>query len=414
MTFVWPCSNLGIAHPTGEGRAPNQAEVFRRLGRYAHDNRAYSWMKTQFSFTAHQVETRVSLFQELGLLYSKAGQDRLQLTDVGTQLLHLIESTDLFGDRDTAQATALTTWALSNIQIRRPLSPGSPQITNAERNACDVRPCAAAWSMMLDLDGVLFMHEFLGPVRRLQRIEDYDDCVAEIKQARDAGTLFVQPSQWASRAPLMNPSIYWKSRLSVAGQLLEYDAEQQRFSFASGGENLIFAVIESQADQSGEDDRAFLKAGAWGDVESYYRLAGRQCPAGVAGTFAENLEPESTPANQNAPPQIPLGASPEGRRQYRLQAFTERNSSLSRDAKRLNAQAHGGLVTCEACDFSNPDSALFDAHHVNPLAGGLRQSEVTDLKILCPTCHRRAHRTENSLTPLTIDQLRAWVTDGRP
>lgn len=413
MTFVWPCSNLGIAHPAGEGRAPDQADVFRRLGRYARNDRPYSWMKGRFNFSAHQVETRVSLFQELGLLYSKAGQNRLQLTGVGTQLLDLIDSTDDLGDREAAQATALIAWALSNVQIRRPLSPGSPQIAIADRDACDVRPCAAAWSMMLDLDGVLYMHEFLGAVRHLQRTEDYDACVAAIKQARNDGILFVQPGQWAAGAPLMNPSIYWKSRLSVAGQLLEYNAAERRFDFAPGGENLILALIESQADQSGEDDLAFLKAGAWDSVESYYRLAGRQCPAEVVGTFAEVSEPAPPPANEDAPPPIPVGASPEGRRQYRMQAFTERNSSLSREAKRLNAEAHGGAVTCEACDFSNPDAAMFDAHHEKPLAGGVRQSQVTDLRILCPTCHRRAHRTDNPLTPLTIEQLREWNSDGR-
>jgi hypothetical protein len=414
MTFVWPCSNLGIAHPTGEGAAPAQSEVFARLGRYTLEDRPYSWMKGQFSFSAHQVETRVSLFQELGLLYSKTGQDRLQLTSIGTQLLNLIDATDEFRPREAAQATALIAWALSNIQIQRPLSRGSPGLTAAERNACDIRPCAAAWSMMLDLDGVLYMHEFLGPVRELQRVADYDACVAQIRQARINGEVFVQPDQWAAGAPLMNPSIYWKSRISVAGQLLEYDTGQQRFGFAPGGENLLLALIDSQADQSLEDDTAFLEAAEWEDVESYFRAAGRQCPAEVAGTFAEVPEPAPPAANENAPPETPLASSPEGRRKYRMQAFTERNSSLSREAKRLNAEAHNGRVTCESCDFSHLDAALFDAHHEHPLVGGVRQSQVADLKILCPTCHRRAHRTDNPLTPLTIQQLRAWIAAGRP
>ena len=371
-------------------------------------------MKGQFDFSAHQVETRVSLFQELGLLYSKAGQDRLQLTSVGTQLLNLVESTEEFGPRERVQATALISWALSNIQIRRPQSPGSPHLTAAERNACDIRPCAVAWSMVLDLDGVLYMHEFIGPVRHLQTVADYDACVAQIRQARIDETIFVQPNDWANGAPLMNPSIYWKSRISVAGQLLGYDTEQQRFTLTAGGESLVLALIDSQADQSGEEDTAFLQAVAWDDTEGYYRIAGRQCPAEVAGTFAEIPEPVAPAANENAPAQIPPGSSPEGRRQYRLQAFTERNSSLSREAKHLNAEAHGGLVTCEGCDFGHPDSALFDAHHEHPLAGGVRESKVTDLKVLCPTCHRRVHRTDNPLTPLTIEQLRAWVAAGRP
>ena len=131
MTFVWPCSNLGIAHPTGEGRAPGQAKIFERLGAFSRENRDYSWMKGQFDFSAHQVETRVSLFQELGLLYSETGQDRLRLTGVGTQLLNQLQSNDDFGERETAQATALIAWALSNIQIRRPLTPGSPALSTS-------------------------------------------------------------------------------------------------------------------------------------------------------------------------------------------------------------------------------------------------------------------------------------------
>jgi hypothetical protein len=371
-------------------------------------------MKGQFSFSAHQVETRVSLFQELGFLYSKPGQDRLALTKVGIQLLNLIQSTSAFGEREAAQATALIAWALSNIQIRRPQSPGSPKLTATERNACDIRPCLVAWSMMLDLDGLLYMHEFLGPIRRIQTVAEYDECLEKIRHARSAGTVFVQPSQWATGGPLMNPSIYWRSRISVAGQLLHYDLQERRFEFAPGGENLLLTLIDAQADSAQEDDTAFLKAGSWQTLDEYYRIAGRQCPSEVAGTFVEIPEAAPEAAAGNGGPAIPLGSSPEGRRKFRLQTFTERNSALSREAKRLNGEAHGGLITCEACQFGHSDSALFDAHHERPLAGGVRDSKVTDLKVLCPTCHRRAHRTDNPLEPLSLEALRAWVDAGRP
>jgi hypothetical protein len=268
--------------------------------------------------------------------------------------------------------------------------------------------------MMLDLDGVLYMHEFLGPMRSLQKVADYDDCIKKIRQARSAGTVFVQPSEWATGGPLMNPSIYWRSRISVAGQLLHYDLVERKFEFAPGGENLLLALIDAQADSAQEDDTAFLKAEPWQTLDDYYRVAGRQCPPEVAGTFVEIPEIASQPVAGNGPPALPLGSSPEGSRKFRLQAFTERNSALSREAKRLNGEAHGGLITCEACQFGHPDSALFDAHHERPLAGGVRQSKVTDLKVLCPTCHRRAHRTDNPLAPLSLDQLRAWVEAGRP
>lgn len=351
-------------------------------------------------------------------IYGRGPSLPIVLTPVGAQLFSLMAAGPL-GLTESRQATAILTWALSNCQIDRPRSPGSPRITPEERRACDVRPYVTAWSLMLDLDGLLYMHEFLGPVRQLQKLNDYDACIGKIRAARAAGLIFPNP-QSGSAASLANASIYWRSRLSVAGQLLSFDSAQQRLEFAPGGEEIVEAVIEAQGGTEGTNLRA-LRAKPWTSVDDYFAVAGAACSAEVTGAVIDALtQPAVAPALPPAGGQPGSGPPPgstssaEGQRRYRLQRQIERRSWVSREAKRLNASQHNGKVTCEACDFGHADPAMMDAHHKDPLAGGIRQTGVGDLLILCPTCHRRAHRTANTLVPLTIAELRKWVEDGRP
>lgn len=107
-------------------------------------------------------------------------------------------------------------------------------------------------------------------------------------------------------------------------------------------------------------------------------------------------------------------SSEEGRRLFKLQSEIERNSAVSREAKRLNCIANGGKVTCEACRFSHTDGGMFDAHHPVPLSAGIRTTLAEHLIVLCPTCHRRAHRKEDKLLPYTLLELQDWVERGRP
>ncbi|MCA6112938.1 HNH endonuclease [Bradyrhizobium cenepequi] len=111
-------------------------------------------------------------------------------------------------------------------------------------------------------------------------------------------------------------------------------------------------------------------------------------------------------------PNLPAGAREEGKRIWVPQSKIERDSALSADAKRLNATKYGRF-TCEACAFSNADSSMFDAHHPTPLAVGMRTTFAEQLEILCPTCHRKAHRTKDPLRPLTLIELKEWCARGR-
>jgi hypothetical protein len=416
MTFLWPTSNVGMLHPAGSRDEPNRWLQFTRMGAYLTAGLTYAEMKEEFEpLSSKAVETSVAALGEVGVLYSRGTSVPLVLTPVGRQLMPFTRGTAAYSVEEVTQITALLAWALSNCQINRPRGGGTPTLDPTARAACDIRPYLATWSLMLDLDGVLHMHEFLGPVRQLQKIADYDACVARIRAARAAGTTFPNP-QTGSPGSLANASIYWRSRLSVAGKLLHFNAAQQRLEFAPGGEAIVEAVLEAQ----GSSNLDAIRARPWSDVESYFAFAGAACSAEVTGAVIDALTAPPAPAPDPAGPQGPIppipggSSSAEGRRRYRLQSQIERRYWVSREAKRLNAAQHEGKVTCEACGFGHPDAAMMDAHHEQPLAGGVRDTRIDDLRILCPTCHRRAHRSADPLIPFSLADLQAWVADGKP
>lgn len=99
--------------------------------------------------------------------------------------------------------------------------------------------------------------------------------------------------------------------------------------------------------------------------------------------------------------------STEGRKILREMRVLERKSGPAREAKERNRTANNGSIVCEACEFCDPSTSMFDSHHLEPLATGERESCVDDFAVLCPTCHRWAHRkAANVLMPLSIEQVR--------
>ena len=107
-------------------------------------------------------------------------------------------------------------------------------------------------------------------------------------------------------------------------------------------------------------------------------------------------------------------ASREGETTWRAQRGIERDSRLASAALAMNAREHDGEHSCEACNFKHNDRAMFDAHHPHPLLTGPRMTRVSDLVVLCPVCHRRAHRAANRMLPYSLAELRAWNEAGRP
>ncbi len=102
----------------------------------------------------------------------------------------------------------------------------------------------------------------------------------------------------------------------------------------------------------------------------------------------------------------------EGRVTYRLHRQRERDRSL-REKKLKQVSARLGQLLCEAC---NKDLALiygeigplvYECHHLQPLhVTGETVTSLEDVAILCPTCHRVAHR----ISPWpTLDDLQGAV-----
>jgi hypothetical protein len=101
-----------------------------------------------------------------------------------------------------------------------------------------------------------------------------------------------------------------------------------------------------------------------------------------------------------------LSTSTEGERVWKLSRQIERDRRLVRDAKALNKSKNGGVLVCEACKFSDFAESMFDAHHQDPLAAGIRESRIDDLAILCPTCHRWAHaKGSDKLWPVSVQGI---------
>lgn len=103
----------------------------------------------------------------------------------------------------------------------------------------------------------------------------------------------------------------------------------------------------------------------------------------------------------------------EGKRRYRVAREAERDPTLAKEAKRLNAESNNGRCVCEACRFSDTSTALFDAHHTNPIYVGVRKTVVSDLAVLCPTCHRIAHvMAARMWLPLAVAEIRELLKNG--
>lgn len=97
----------------------------------------------------------------------------------------------------------------------------------------------------------------------------------------------------------------------------------------------------------------------------------------------------------------------EGKKVWKLSLQIERDSRLKKQAKNQNRELNNGVLVCAACGFSDELDAVFDAHHLQPLSAGRRESRIDDLVILCPTCHRWAHaKAKDKLSPLSIETVR--------
>lgn len=284
MAFVWPTSHIGMLHPSGDAKARGRAEDFLTFAEAARAGVSYFDAKDLLDCSTNQAETRKSLFEELGLLFVPYRSNRLILTPLGEQFADLLAGRDLSGlDAQTSrEATALLIWAQCRTQINRPQSRGAPKPSVAEWKNCDVKPYAAAWMAVLELEGQLGMDEFMGALRHIHRISEFPSALERIRSARLSGTALADPRTWLSGQPEMNYVIYWRSHLTIANQLMERDADSQFLIARREYWDIVDAALRFQSGCGGDPLDAITSA-SWDSPEDYFmNLAGAACPPFLA------------------------------------------------------------------------------------------------------------------------------------
>jgi 5-methylcytosine-specific restriction protein A len=88
----------------------------------------------------------------------------------------------------------------------------------------------------------------------------------------------------------------------------------------------------------------------------------------------------------------------EGRIVVRLHKTRERNPQLV-SKKKQSILKQFGFLSCQACGinlekkFGSSQFNVYECHHILPLhTSGETKTSINDLALLCPTCHRIAHR----------------------
>jgi hypothetical protein len=97
---------------------------------------------------------------------------------------------------------------------------------------------------------------------------------------------------------------------------------------------------------------------------------------------------------------IPNYEAEEGYAQDQKKTFRSRNSQIIEERKKRDN------YTCTVCHFRMKVNGTFiiDCHHLYPLHGGERVTQIDDLVSLCPSCHRIAHSKKS---PLAVSEIRA-------
>lgn len=96
----------------------------------------------------------------------------------------------------------------------------------------------------------------------------------------------------------------------------------------------------------------------------------------------------------------------EGRILYREHRRYERDRKLVA-AKKKAVLKETGRLACEVCDFDSETTyglaGVIDVHHVTPLHKiGESVTKLSDLALVCPTCHRTIHAHKPFITPADL------------
>jgi len=99
---------------------------------------------------------------------------------------------------------------------------------------------------------------------------------------------------------------------------------------------------------------------------------------------------------------------------YKLHKLRERDNKINRRKKELYFKQNGKL-NCEVCDFDfymaygELGKGFIEVHHKTPLSeiDGETKTNLDDLALVCPNCHRMLHREINTLS---IKKLKSLLT----
>lgn len=112
----------------------------------------------------------------------------------------------------------------------------------------------------------------------------------------------------------------------------------------------------------------------------------------------------------------PISAA-EGREVLRTHKHRERSKALRRK-KIKDVLNRTGKLECECCNrdaesiYGAIGSGYSEVHHLDLLAQGERQTELADLAVVCPCCHRMLHRLIHRGLPSSIVDLRQRLQSG--
>lgn len=107
------------------------------------------------------------------------------------------------------------------------------------------------------------------------------------------------------------------------------------------------------------------------------------------------------------------GEFPEGKISERMHKFRERNSKVAQIAKQNFKDKYGRLF-CQVCEFDfekeygEIGANFIEAHHTIPVSEmqSGHKTKIEDLAMLCPNCHRMAHKKRPWLKMTELKQLR--------
>lgn len=96
---------------------------------------------------------------------------------------------------------------------------------------------------------------------------------------------------------------------------------------------------------------------------------------------------------------------PEGMKKYRIHRMLERDTKITRLAKKRRLHEFGEL-RCDVCNFSfyrmygDVGAGFIEAHHTIPVSekSGKHRTKISEIALVCSNCHRMLHRAGSSMT----------------